>query len=245
MEKLTPVDVTTLQERVYLSLRRAISQGDFAPGEVLTIRTLASSLGTSAMPVREALQRLVAEKALIQQSNRSVVVPPFTLEGHRELIWIRTTIESLATRRAALRADRDLVDRLRKLNVKMRTAIENNDAEKVLDANRAFHFTLYAASQMPQLLDVIEGLWLRTGPYLGAAIRVIPGADQHFLIGTKMHERLINAVERRDAAVAARALSLDLWFTARRFGPVMAQLNSPAATPFVSGRQPQSVQRTA
>ena len=239
MDKLTPVDITTLQERVYQRLRTAISQGDFAPGEVLTIRTLAASLGTSAMPVREALQRLVAEKALSQQSNRSIVVPPFTVEGHRELISIRTTIESFATRRAVLRADKDLVDRLRKQNAKMRVAIERNEAEKVLDANRAFHFTLYAGSQMPQLLDVIEGLWLRTGPYLGAAIRLIPGADQHFLNGTRIHERVIQAIERRDAAAAGRALSLDLWFTARRFRPVMSQLNSPAGTPFVRRRQTQ------
>ena len=231
MDKLTPVDITTLQERVYLRLRSAISQGDFVPGEVLTIRTLAASLGTSAMPVREALQRLVAEKALIQQPNRSIVVPPFTVEGHRELIRIRTTIESFATRQAALRADGNLVDRLRKQNVKMREAIERKDPEKVLDANRAFHFTLYSGSQMPQLLDIIEGLWLRTGPYLGAAIRKIPGADQHFLTGTGLHERVIQAIEKGDSAAAGRALSLDLWFTARRFLPVMAQLNGSAATP--------------
>ena len=116
MEKLAPVDVSTLQERVYLSLRQAISQGDFVPGEVLTIRSLAASLGTSAMPVREALQRLGAEKALIQQSNRSVMVAPFTLAGHLELIRIRMTIESLATRWAAHHADQALIDQLKALN---------------------------------------------------------------------------------------------------------------------------------
>ncbi|MBN9022228.1 MAG: GntR family transcriptional regulator [Rhizobiales bacterium] len=239
MDKLTPVDITTLQERVYLRLRSAISQGDFAPGEVLTIRTLAASLGTSAMPVREALQRLVAEKALIQQPNRSIVVPPFTVEGHRELIRIRTAIESFAARQAALRTNGDLVERLRRQNVKMREAVERKDPEKVLDANRAFHFALYSGSQMPQLLDIIEGLWLRTGPYLGAAIRKIPGADQHFLTGTSLHERVIQAIEKGDTAAAGRALSLDLWFTARRFLPVMAELNGPPGAALASRRQSQ------
>ena len=224
MEKLFPIDVSTLQERVYLALRQGISQGNFGPGEVLTIRTLAAKLGTSAMPVREALQRLVAEKALIQQSNRSVSVPPFTLEGHRELIRIRTTIESLATHWATLRADEALLVALREANTAMRDAVARMDADTVLNANRDFHFTLYAGAQMPQLFDIIQGLWLRTGPYLGAAIRVIPGANAHFLTGTIIHDRVIAAVARRDPTAAARALSLDLWATARRFRPVMAEL---------------------
>lgn len=231
MEKLPPIDVSTLQERVYLSLRKGISQGNFGPGEVLTIRTLAATLGTSAMPVREALQRLVAEKALIQQSNRSVSVPPFTVDGHRELIRIRTTIESLATRWAALRADDTLVAELGEANAAMREAVKRGDADAVLNANRDFHFTLYAAAQMPQLFDIIQGLWLRTGPYLGAAIRVIPGADEHFLTGTIIHERVIAAIARRDPTAAARALSLDLWATARRFRPAMAALAAAGARP--------------
>ncbi|MDQ0509352.1 GntR family transcriptional regulator [Ancylobacter amanitiformis] len=225
MEKLTPIDVSTLQERVYFRLREAISQGDFAPGATLTIRTLAASLGTSAMPVREALKRLVAEKVLEQRSNRSVAVPQFTMPSFRELIRIRMTIESLATRWAARRADPELLDHLRQLNALMAEAIDRGESEKVLDANRRFHFAIYAAADMPQLLEIIKGLWLRTGPYLGAAYRMIPGAQWHFLNGTRVHARIIEAMSAGNADRAANGIAMDIWFTARRFRPTMERLS--------------------
>lgn len=228
MEKLVPVDISTLQERVYSRLREAISQGDFPPGATLTIRTLAASLGTSAMPVREALKRLVAEKVLEQRSNRSVAVPQFTMPAFRELIRIRMTIESLATRWATMRADEALLDRLRTLNQRMKEAIDTGESEKVLDANKRFHFEIYAAADMPQLLEIIKGLWLRTGPYLGAAYRMVPGAQWHFLNGTRVHARIVGAIERRDADRAAHGISMDIWFTARRFRPIMEKLSGTA-----------------
>ncbi|MEZ0214787.1 MAG: GntR family transcriptional regulator [Xanthobacteraceae bacterium] len=228
MDKLVPVDVSTLQERVYFRLREAISQGDFPPGATLTIRTLAASLGTSAMPVREALKRLVAEKVLEQRSNRSVAVPFFTMPAFRELIRIRMTMESLATRWATVRTDAALLDRLRALNQRMREAIESGESEKVLDANKRFHFEIYAAADMPQLLEIIKGIWLRTGPYLGAAYRLVPGAQWHFLNGTRVHARIIDAMEKGDADRAANGVSMDIWFTARRFRPIMEQLSGAA-----------------
>lgn len=68
----------------------------FAPGQSLTIRGLADSLGTSSMPVRESLQRLVAEHALVQMPNRTFKVTPFTPEMFRELVRVRMTVEGFA-----------------------------------------------------------------------------------------------------------------------------------------------------
>lgn len=225
MENLGPVDVTTLKERVYLRLREAISHGEFMPGEVLTIRTLAASLGTSAMPVREALLRLVAESALVQQPNRGFAVAPFTSDAFRELARIRMSTEALATRFATRNADAALLDHLRALNIQMREAILRGDADSALEANRSFHFSIYAAAEMPQLLGIIRGLWLRTGPYLGAAYRHIRGSNQHFLTGTHIHDRVIADIERGDAQRAGRGIAVDIWSTARRFRSVIEQLS--------------------
>jgi DNA-binding GntR family transcriptional regulator len=51
-ERIKQVDVSTLQERVYLEMRNALYRGRFVPGTPLTIRSLATALGTSPMPVR-------------------------------------------------------------------------------------------------------------------------------------------------------------------------------------------------
>ena len=81
-DRVRPIDVTTVQERVYQELRNALYQGRFMPGEVLTIRALAAALGTSPMPVREAIQRLVTENALTQLPNRTFQVAALTLENY-------------------------------------------------------------------------------------------------------------------------------------------------------------------
>lgn len=214
-EKLSPVDVSTLQERVYLKLREALYQGRFAAGETLTIRGLAAALGTSAMPVREALQRLVAEKALVQTSSRSIQVASFTPELFWELIRIRMSIEGMAARRAALSAPPPLVTDLKEINRSMIAAIKSGLTEEVLDANKCFHFSIYAAAEMPQLVEIINNLWLRTGPYLAAATRMDYTAP--FMVGTRIHERIIGAIERRDGRRAASGLAADIWVTARWF----------------------------
>ncbi|MBX3566746.1 MAG: GntR family transcriptional regulator [Rhizobiaceae bacterium] len=214
-EKLSPVDVSTLQERVYLKLRQALYQGKFAAGETLTIRGLAAALGTSAMPVREALQRLVAEKALVQTPSRSIRVASFTPELFWEIIRIRMSIEGMATKRAALNPPPPLAGALRDINAKMIAAIKGGFTEEVLDANKEFHFAIYEAAEMPQLLEIINNLWLRTGPYLGVAYRM--GYSDPFLTGTRFHERIIQAIERRDGRRAASGLKVDIWATAKWF----------------------------
>lgn len=213
-DRLAPVDISTLQERVYSNLRTALYQGRFASGETVTIRGLALALGTSAMPVREALQRLVAEKALVQMPNRSIRVPPFTPQMFAELARIRMTIEGMAAQRAAKIAPKSLVGELQAINAEMQHALASGLADGVLDGNRRFHFTLYEAADMPQLLEIINGLWLRTGPFLGMAYRA-GWADVPFAKANKIHLRIIDAVERRDGRKASRELALDIWATAR------------------------------
>ena len=217
-DKLVPVDVSTLQERVYQTLRQALYQGQFAPGETVTIRGLASALGTSAMPVREALQRLVAEKALIQTPSRSVKVAPFTPEMFAELIRIRMTIEGMAAGRAALNSTPALVEKLEAINTEMKAAIASGFSSvtgDVLDANRRFHFTIYEAAEMPQLLEIISGMWLRTGPYLRVAYRT--GATHPFSRGARIHDRVIEGMRQRNPRRASYNLTLDIWATARWF----------------------------
>ena len=61
----------TLQDHVYQQLSELILNGEIAPGQLVTIQALSDAFGVSAMPVREALQRLPAAKALTVISGRS------------------------------------------------------------------------------------------------------------------------------------------------------------------------------
>jgi DNA-binding GntR family transcriptional regulator len=215
-ERVRQVDASTLQERVYRELRNALYQGQFVPGAALTIRSLATALGTSPMPVREAMQRLVAEKALVQMPNRTIRVAALTPEVFDELTRIRMEIEGFAAQRAALRATPKLCARLRTVNESFRDAVIADNAVGILERNQTFHFELYRAAGANELLQIIESLWLRFGPIL-AFVRNLPGSNAMFKRGFDVHERVIVALERHDGALARYSLALDIraaasWF---------------------------------
>jgi DNA-binding GntR family transcriptional regulator len=211
---ITAVDVTTVQERVYRELRGALQQGRLVSGQSMTVRALARAVGTSEMPVREALRRLIAEGAIIQAPNRSFQVIPMTPDRLVELTRVRVALEGMAARIATKNADQQLVEILTRLNSEMREAIEPTRADDVLRANQEFHFTIYRAAKSPQLLELIDMLWLRSGPYLADMLRGRADAREIFRRGTVVHGRLIRAMARQDADGVARALTLDMERTA-------------------------------
>jgi DNA-binding GntR family transcriptional regulator len=222
-ERVRQIDVSTLQERVYQELRNALYQGRFMPGDSLTIRSLAKALGTSPMPVREAMQRLVAEQALVQMPNRTIRVAALTPENFVELVRIRMEIEGYAAQRAAQRSTPALCERLRAINEEFRQAVKAEDTAGVLEGNQRFHFAVYKAAAGPELLKIIESFWLRFGPIL-AFERNVPGSITMFERGVHIHDRIVAAIERRDPAGARFALALDIraaaaWFRHNyRFG---------------------------
>lgn len=208
--QLSPVDVSTVQEKVYQSLRLALLKGQFLPGEAVSIRKLAAAFGTSPMPVREATKRLVAEKALEQSSDRLLRVASYADSVHEEYIRIRMQVEGFATEKACAARDPALVDRLKHHNDTMRDALQSADLEAALSGNQSFHFEIYRAAAYPQLLDIISSLWLRTGPIL-AMLRSDPETFcQIFEIGYRVHNDAIEAIDRRDRESAKRAIALDI-----------------------------------
>ena len=208
---LAPVDVTTVQERVYQSLRLGLLRGEFLPGEQVSIRGLAEVLGTSPMPVRDAVARLIAERAFEQSGPRSLRVFPYLATDHENYIRIRMQLEGYAAERAAAAPKNPaLIDALKRHNESIGVALAAGDFEAALAGNQAFHFELYRAAGYPQLLDIISTLWLRTGPIVASARKDEVLFDRLFNTGIHIHDDAIDAVARRDQAAARRAVNLDI-----------------------------------
>src|SRR3979409_379388 len=82
---IDPLDRQTLGERAYAKLADLLISGRLAPGQKLALRAAAHVLGVSIMPVREAVSRLVADKALEGTPNRAVRVPLMSAAPFRDL----------------------------------------------------------------------------------------------------------------------------------------------------------------
>ncbi len=92
--RIAKIDQSKLRENVYYALRDAFTRGEFAPGDIVSLRALADQLGTSMTPVREAVRRLVAEGALIDTPSRTLMVPPFDSARMEDLKKARLALEA-------------------------------------------------------------------------------------------------------------------------------------------------------
>jgi DNA-binding GntR family transcriptional regulator len=206
----------TVQERVYSVLRDRLMRGGFEPGQKLKIADLASALGTSAMPVREALNRLAAERAIESMPNRSVRVPSLSKDSLRDLMEARRAIEGLAVSRAAANMDEETLTALRQIIAAQSATDAEHVSEGSAEQNRAFHFAIYRKSGSAVLLPIIESLWLQFGPYLRVASERFDGREGR---GTNFHVEMVAALALCDAKAARHALEADIL---RSFELVMA-----------------------
>ena len=78
---IAPVGKETMNDRVYRELKNLIMTGAFAPGAELILREVAQVMGTSLMPVRDAMRRLVSEHGLDALPSGRMVIP--VLSTHR------------------------------------------------------------------------------------------------------------------------------------------------------------------
>ena len=212
MKKMQPIVHQTLSAKVYQDLRELIISGQLQPGERLTLAGMAAALGTSAMPVREAINKLAADDALEILPNKSVRVPVMTRSRFKELVVIRLAVEGLAVETAAARITAAQLERLAGLEQAFRReiALKKPDVNQIIQINQQFHFTAYAAAQMPALSSLIEGLWLRIGPVLNLDLRNSASRRRSDLPSVKAHRALLKALRAGDGAAAKAALAMDI-----------------------------------
>ncbi len=196
----------TVQERVYGVLRHRVMCGGFEPGRKLKVAELASALGTSAMPVREALLRLAAERAIQWTSKHDVRVPSLSRESLRDLTEARLAVEGLAIARAATNMDEATLAKLNDLIVQSDTET-GHVLEGSVEWNHEFYFAIYRRSGSAILLPIIESLWLQAGPYLRLASEHF---DERGDRGATIHAQIVAALVKGDAASARKELESDI-----------------------------------
>jgi DNA-binding GntR family transcriptional regulator len=211
--KLPRIDATTLHERAYQELRKALMTGAYKPGEAVTLRGVAEALGTSLMPAREAVRRLVSERALEMPNSRSVRVPLMQLKTFDELYRIRAMLEPEAAARAAERCGPEDLAVIRNANAGIHKALKSGAFATVLAMNQRFHEAVYAACDSELLVTMIDTLWLLSGPYLNLFVAAVDvsALQEEFA----MHDDVIDAMARHDADGARKAIA-DLIGNARQ-----------------------------
>lgn len=209
----------SLSQRAYAQIRRSLISSKLRPGHRLILRPLAAELNLSPTPVREALLRLVSEQALALDERGSAIVPLMTRADLRELTDMRSDLEARAAERAVEFATDVHIDELERINARFHASYAQNQHLAMLDANASFHRVVCKAGRSEMILRLLEGLWMRIGPFYAlTAEQPFPPlpADGH------AHDKLIDALRRRNVADARLAAQLDVCDGNRLLEPGLA-----------------------
>jgi len=195
-----------LTARVFQELRLALMEGRFRPGHRFKIRDLAETMGVSETPIREALMQLVRERVLNMQASRWIEVARLSASQYQELRSIRILLEGLAAERATIRISKADIAKLKKYHQALVAAERGGRWREAVQVNWLFHHTLYRAADSPELLEMIETIWLRNGPMLNMlyphAPPTYPGRHQHL--------NVIDGLVARNPEAVKRSIQADL-----------------------------------
>ena len=184
---------------VYDRLRELILGDETGPDTMLVETSLATRLGVSRTPVREALRRLEQE-GIVERTARGTRVVQRSPEQILEIYELRILLEGQAARAAAERATSLDLNRLRAIHEQM-SALPAGDPTGVR-LNRLFHEALWSASHNGTLVDIIDRLIAQLHSYPETTLR-FPGRWETIL--AEHHELLTAIAEHRadDAAAIA------------------------------------------
>ncbi|HEY1723890.1 MAG TPA: GntR family transcriptional regulator [Steroidobacteraceae bacterium] len=200
----------TMQTLIYQELRRSLMTGALMPGAKVTLRSVSEQIGTSVMPVREAINRLIAERALEVVGDRQVIVPVMTAEKFSEIVHWRVQLESAAARAACRLVTPGIVAELEGINSRMIDAAQRDQRDTLLRYNYEFHFRIYNTSASAIMLPMIESLWLQAGPFTYFSI-----PSPKTLWNAKHHKDILKALRSGDADTAAEAIAQDILNSAK------------------------------
>ncbi|WP_417280256.1 GntR family transcriptional regulator [Celeribacter sp.] len=197
----------SLSTQLYESLRLALMNGQYEPGHRLTIAGLAEEYGTSITPVREAIFRLVSERALEMRAATSVQVPRFDTKQLLEIQAIRVELEGRAAYEAAGNVTEKKLDELRAIHAAFIAAAARDPNEASI-LNRDFHFKVLQLADMSILEGVCETMWTLIGPFLLTFHQRMPkreiSSDEH------KHHELLDALAAGDRERSRRAMQDDI-----------------------------------
>ncbi|MBP5211935.1 MAG: GntR family transcriptional regulator [Pyramidobacter sp.] len=195
---------SSAKDLVVERLRESIYAGTLKPGDELAQQKISEQLGVSRIPVRDALAVLEHSGLVEALPNKRMVVKKITPELIFEDLELRTLLECLIVKKAALRGRACDFEELERINAEMDRAARENDGDAFRTLNNRFHHLVWEIAGNPRLLRIMEDLWFAMPFYYPVAL---PG---EFFINTGEHWELIRAMKERRPDDAAKIAEMHI-----------------------------------
>ena len=190
----------TLGAQVYHLLRDRILRGEIAGGSRLIQGPLSEEIGTSRIPVRDALKRLESDGLVKCDETGRYSVVQFSTEDAEEVYAIRRRLEPFAVELAARAMTSEAMVEIKSLFNELIKAARRRQLEKYNEINTSFHMAIYDASMMVRLVRIIRGL------YSGVPSLTPIVLEGRIVRSQEEHAEIVDRLAARDGAGAARAM---------------------------------------
>jgi DNA-binding GntR family transcriptional regulator len=198
--RLNPAYAPTKSEAAYQALLGAIRSGELAPGQRVIVTELASALGMSLTPVRDALVLLAEQGLVTRKPNHMTVISEHTRQRSAEVSMLRSILEPEAAALAAVRADRGAIGEIGATCDAMEAALEQAQGGGVGDLNARFHIVVAEASGSAILAEFVGRLW-RQIPIQGLTL------SGQLAQAAREHRAIFDAIAAGDAERAREQMT--------------------------------------
>jgi DNA-binding GntR family transcriptional regulator len=231
-QKVSPISRRHLHDELVDRLRDYILAGQLPYDAKVPEKDLCDHFGVSRTPLREALKVLAFEGLVTLNHNRGAVIRPLTIDDLNDAFPIYARLEALAGELACQKLRPADIDELKRLHDTMVSSFNRCDFRSLLAANEQIHARIQAASQNRNLLHIIRCVSSRVRR-ARQSIR-LPKACHGSAIAD--HERIMEALEKRDAAMLSRAICDHVGSTLRFFRDAWTDQRDAAAHGAEAGR---------
>lgn len=202
LKQLGELDRTNLADEIATNLRELIISGELTPGTRIIEAEVASQLGVSRGPLREALRILETEGLLESIPGRGSFVIQTSKRDIQELYSLRCILEEEAMRLAIDNGTKDDFDRLQKTVESMLKAAEEQRQREVREFDYQFHSQIWEIADHILLRNVLESITIQVRMYLAVQTQLYEDLPD----GVFDHQLILQALRNREKDTAVQLL---------------------------------------
>ncbi len=193
----------TIATKVIEKLREDIINNRFETGSRITIKEISERYGVSPMPVREAFRTLEGEHFLEINPYKGATVLRIDEQFVRDVYGILRALECLLYETALDEIDEEIIQKLRCINEQIRVIAElPYGAAEYVDLNTRFHNTIMEHSKNQKALE----MYTHYHEIISTIRKKYTPVPERIRIGIEQHEKLIDALEKKDALLVKMAV---------------------------------------
>lgn len=191
-----------LRDVVFNTLRQAILKGDLKPGERLMEIQLATKLGVSRTPVREAIRKLEIEGLVLMVPRKGAEVAQITEKSMVDVLEIRRALEELAVRLACERMTPEGLKELKRAEDRFEKVLGQEDITVVAGADVEFHDAIIQSTDNQKLVQLLSQFREQMYRY---RVEYLKREEFHPQV-IKEHQDIIQTIENRNKDEAADSI---------------------------------------